>query len=311
MHTPVLLKESVELLRCKPAGVYVDATVGNGGHARYILEQHPEIKYLIGIDHDSKAVIRAGETLSGFEHKTTILQGNFRNLTQILKKAAIESIDGILFDLGVSSMQLSDPSRGFGFNVEGPLDMRMNTETAACAADLLATVPTHDLQRMLKDYGEERWAKKIASAIKKRIAEHPLNTTTELADVVARAIPSRYHPKKIHPATRTFQALRIAVNDELGALEQGLDKAVPLLSEGGRICVISFHSLEDRIVKKRFAAWHKGCTCPPGMPVCSCGKKPLVRIITKKPVTPDPGEIAGNPRARSAKLRAAEKVAAS
>jgi 16S rRNA (cytosine1402-N4)-methyltransferase len=307
-HVPVLLKETLALIDCRPGGIYVDATLGDGGHAFQLLESCPSIKMLVGIDCDRQAVERARTRLQPFAGKVVILQGNFRQLKDLLAEAAINEVDGVLFDLGVSTTQLKNPGRGFSFSAEGPVDMRMDTGVPRTANDLLASLSAPELAEVLKTYGEERWAKRIARQIKGRMNQPQPLTTTELARLVNDAIPGRYRSRKINPATRAFQALRIAVNDELGALSQGLDHAHDLLKKGGRLCVISFHSLEDRMVKNRFRQWSKGCTCPPGLPACVCSGATIFRVITRRPVCPSPAEVAANPRSRSARLRAGERI---
>jgi len=307
-HTPVLLNESSGLINCKTGGIYVDATVGNGGHALHLLEKYPGIKMLVGIDCDAEAVERAKISLEPYSHKAIVLHGNFNELKRILEKAGIHRIDGILFDLGVSTSQLKDPSRGFSFNLEGALDMRMNRSTPLQAQNLLSQLSIQELEAVLWQYGEERWAKRISAQIKKHLEQKPLQKTTELTSIVLKAIPARYYPRKIHAATRTFQALRIAVNDELSAIHKGLDDAVEILNTGGRLCVIAFHSLEDRIVKNKFKTWGKSCTCPPGIPECVCNTAKKLKVITRKPVMPSEKEIIQNPRSRSARLRAAERI---
>jgi len=307
-HVPVLLKETLDLIHCKPGGLYVDATLGDGGHAYHLLKQHPEIKLLVGIDCDRQALERARLRLSPFGSRITLLWGNFRNLKDLLANTAIHAIDGILFDLGVSTAQLTTPSRGFSFAAEGPVDMRMDTSIPQTAYDLLTSLSAHEIENLLRAYGEERWSKKIARRMKDHVNRQLPLTTVQLARLVAEAIPGRYHSRQINPATRTFQALRIAVNEELGALDQGLDHAHDLLRAGGRICVISFHSLEDRMVKSRFKKWSVRCCCPPGLPACICGGRRLFKNVTTKPVYPSPEETAANPRARSARLRAVERI---
>lgn len=307
-HVPVLLRETLALIDCRPGGLYVDATLGDGGHAFHLLESCPSIRMLVGIDCDQQAVERARTRLQPFAGKVIILQGNFRQLKALLAEAAINEVDGVLFDLGVSTAQLKDPCRGFSFSAEGPVDMRMDTRMPHTANDLIASLSPPELAEVLKTYGEERWSKKIARRIKDRMNRPQSLTTTELARLVTDAIPGQYRSRKINPATRTFQALRIAVNDELGALSQGLDHAHDLLKKGGRLCVISFHSLEDRMVKNRFRQWSKGCTCPPGLPACACSGTKIFRVITRRPVCPSPAEVAANPRSRSARLRAGERI---
>jgi len=307
-HIPVLLNETLDHLNCKKDGIYVDATLGHGNHSLNILEKYPEIKMLVGIDQDIEAIERSKKKLGGYSSKVTLLHGNFNQLNTILGESGIQNIDGILFDLGVSTAQLIDPSRGFSFNSEGPLDMRMNRDTSIRAKDLLIKLSTGELEDILFKYGEERWAKRIVRRIKEHLSEKPLDTTKELSGLISAAIPKKFHPKNRHPATKTFQALRIALNDELGSIEKGLDNALGLLNSGGRICAISFHSLEDRIVKNRFRDWATACVCPKNIPVCVCNGKSKVKIITKKPVCPSDKEIMANPRARSAKMRVAERI---
>ncbi|MCX5894514.1 MAG: 16S rRNA (cytosine(1402)-N(4))-methyltransferase RsmH [Proteobacteria bacterium] len=307
-HIPVLLREVIEHIRCTDGGIYVDATTGSGGHAGELLKTCPGIALLVGIDRDARAVAIARKNLEPFHDRVMVLQGNFTELKTILGTISIHQIDGILFDLGVSSMQLNDPSRGFSFMGDGPLDMRMDQNTSVQAKDIINSSSEPELADMLRSFGEERWAKRIAWHILKRRTEGPIATTAELSDIIVHALPRRHFPAKIHPATKTFQALRIAVNDELQNLHTGLDEALDLLRPGGRLCAISFHSLEDRIVKHKLQQWGKGCTCPPRVPQCVCGGTPKVTIITRKPVVPAPAEIQANPRSRSAKLRVAEKV---
>ena len=309
-HIPVLTTESIAFLNAHDNGIYVDATVGDGGHSALLLEKHPGIKQLIGIDHDMDAVRRAQKNLGRYSDKVLVLHGNFGNLVNILEKAGIHAIDGILFDLGVSTSQLKDPERGFSFTVDGALDMRMDQSIPLQAQDLIEQASARQLEKIIREFGEERWAKKIACSIKKNQQQRPVTRTTDLAEIVSRAIPARHHPRRIHPATKTFQALRIAVNDELAALEKGLEGAVSIVRAGGRVCVISFHSLEDRIVKNTFRLWSRSCICPPDTPVCICNHRKKASIVTRKPVSPSPQELQHNPRARSAKLRVAERVPA-
>ncbi len=307
-HIPVLLNETLEYLNCRKNGIYVDATLGHGNHALSILEKYPEIKMLVGIDQDMEAIDRTKKKLKPYLSKTRILHGNFNKLNTILEESGINYIDGILFDLGASTAQLIDPLRGFSFSSEGPLDMRMNRDNPLQAKDLLIKLSAGELEEILRKYGEERWAKKIARRIKEHLLEKPIDTTKELSDLVRASIPKKFYPKNIHPATKTFQALRITLNDELNSIDKGLENTLCLLNRGGRICIISFHSLEDRIVKNRFKDWATDCTCPKYLPVCTCKIKSKVKIITKKPVCPSANEIMANPRARSAKLRVAERI---
>jgi 16S rRNA (cytosine1402-N4)-methyltransferase len=305
-HISVLVNEVIKHLSPVPGGIYVDATVGHGGHARSILEQEPGIGRLICIDQDSDAIERAQDALRDFGSRISFFNQSFTQLRDILSQAGVNGIDGIVFDLGVSTGQLKDPSRGFSIYLEGPLDMRMNAGAALHAKNLIEQLDTTELADTIYRYGEERFSRRIAARIKEHQAE--INTTADLAQVVSEAIPARFHPRSIHPATKTFQALRIAVNDELQAIETGLQAALDSLNSGGRMCVIAFHSLEDRIVKTMFKGWSGSCVCPRDLPVCSCGCAAQVRIITRKAVQPGPDEISANARARSAKLRVAEKL---
>jgi len=305
-HISVLVDEVLDNLQPVPGGVYVDATVGHGGHARALLEHEPGIGRLLCIDQDSDAITRASAGLEVFGSRVVFFNQSFAELRDILSQAGLQGIDGIMFDLGVSTGQLKDPSRGFSIYLEGPLDMRMNTGAALHARNLIEQLDTAELADTIYRYGEERFSRRIAAHIKARQAD--ITTTADLAMIVAEAIPARHHPRSIHPATKTFQALRIAVNNELQALETGLQAACDALTSGGRMCVISFHSLEDRIVKTMFKRWAAGCVCPRDLPVCACGCTPRVRIVTRRAVRPGPAELSANARARSAKLRVAEKV---
>lgn len=307
-HVPVLVKEVVEWIHGKDGGIYVDATIGSGGHAVALLQTYPDIALLVGIDQDAQAVASAKKNLAAFHKRATVVHGNFTTIKTILGTLHIAHIDGIIFDLGVSSMQLGDPLRGFSFMAEGPLDMRMDQNSAVQAQDLINTLSAAELEEILRTYGEERWARRIARAIQQQRSTQPISTTTELSRIISEAIPARYRPPSIHPATRTFQALRIAVNDELKNLRHTLDETLDLLNSGGRMGVISFHSLEDRIVKQKFQQWQKGCTCSPRAPQCICGNEKKVNILTRKPIIPSRDEVQVNPRSRSAKLRVAEKI---
>jgi 16S rRNA (cytosine1402-N4)-methyltransferase len=305
-HISVLVNEVLTHLDPVPGGIYVDATVGHGGHALSILKHEPDVGQLICIDQDSDAIERATAALAAFGNKVTFFNQSFTLLKDILSQAGVNAIDGIVFDLGVSTGQLKDPSRGFSIYLEGPLDMRMNAGAALHAKNLIEELDTNELANTIYRYGEERFSRRIAARIKARQAD--INTTADLAQTVFEAIPARFHPRRIHPATKTFQALRIAVNDELQAIETGLQAAFEALRSGGRMCVISFHSLEDRIVKTMFKQWSGECVCPRDLPVCSCGCRPQVRIITRKVVQASGEELNANARARSAKLRVAEKI---
>ncbi len=307
-HVPVLVKEVVEWIHGKDGGIYVDATIGSGGHAVALLETYPDIALLVGIDQDAQAVAIAKKNLAAFHKRAIVAHGNFTTIKTILGTLHIEHIDGIIFDLGVSSMQLSNPLRGFSFMAEGPLDMRMDQNSAVQAQDLINTSTASELEEILRTYGEERWARRISRAIHSHRNTQPISTTTELSRIISGAIPARYRSPAIHPATRTFQALRIAVNNELKNLHHALDEACDLLNSGGRMGVISFHSLEDRIVKQKFQQWQKGCTCPPRVPQCICGNEKTITMLTKKPIVPTRDEVQVNPRSRSAKLRVAKKI---
>lgn len=305
VHEPVLLNEVLELLRPnRDDGVLVDATVGLGGHAEALLERHPDVR-LIAIDRDPEALERSRKRLSRFGDRVTLVRGRHESLIDILKQQSIETVSGLLADLGVSSMQLDDASRGFSFRFEGPLDMRMGSEGRS-AADLVNTLDEHELARILRDYGEEPMARRIANAIVRARNEAPIETTARLSEVIRSVKKARWND--IDPATLTFQALRIATNEELVGLDQFVDDAVSVLESGARVAIISFHSLEDRIVKRAFRRLEGECTCPPNLPVCACGAKAIVEILTGRPVTASEEEEARNPRARSAKLRAAERV---
>lgn len=295
-HIPVLVREVLATLEPRPGGAYLDCTVGGGGHAEAILEAAGPPSRVVGIDRDPEAIAVARERLGRFGDRVRLVQGDFRELPRLISELRLEGFDGVLFDLGISSLQLDDPSRGLRFSAEGPLDMRMDRESGGLAArELLHELSEMDLTRIIREYGEERWARQIARGIVNARRQGSLETTRDLAAVVARAIPRRFWPRRIHPATRTFQAVRIAVNQELTGLEEALEVATGHLNPGGRIAVISFHSLEDRVVKHLFRR------------LAAPGAVPGVRIITRRPVTPSPEERAQNPRARSAKLRGAER----
>jgi len=304
MHTPVLLQEVLDALQPRPGTVYIDGTVGAGGHAAAILAASAPDGVLFGFDRDASALEIAGRQLAEFGDRVHLHQSNFDRLEMMAERYQIPPADGILLDLGVSSMQLEQPERGFSFQLDGPLDMRMTPLIGQTAADLVNNLPETELADLIYRYGEEPRSRRIARAI---VKARPLERTVELAEIIARAVPARGGKKrgksKIHPATRTFQALRLAVNDELDALERALPQALELLKPGGRLAVISFHSLEDRIVKHYFKQESIDCICPPEHPYCTCGHKARVDIITKKPITPSLAEIDVNPRARSAKLR--------
>ena len=303
-----MVKEVVEYLNCQPNGVYVDGTLGSGGHSLEILEYSSPDGRLIGIDCDKEAISIARHKLEDFRNRTTIVCDNFKNLSNILKDLEVYEVDGILFDIGVSSIQLGNKERGFSFRLEGPIDMRMDRSSVLRAFDLVNSLSLSQLEKILWKYGEERFAKRIAKSIADYRKTRPIETTIQLADIVTSAIPGRFHSKKTHPATKTFQAIRIAVNDELINLEIAIQKGIDYLRKGGRLCIISFHSLEDRIVKQSFKYFERSCVCPPDMPVCNCQKESKIKILTKRPVLPSRAEIDRNPRSRTAKLRAAERV---
>ena len=306
-HVSVLLEECIQGLAIKPDGIYVDGTLGGAGHSSRIATKLTTGR-LIGIDRDNVALEAAAERLRPFEDRVTLVHANFCDMDQALQELGIDKVDGILLDLGVSSPQLDDGQRGFSYMTDAPLDMRMNGEDVRDARQIVNTWSYEELKRILYDYGEERFAPRIAAAICRRREQAPIETTLELVDVIKSAMPASALREKQHPAKRSFQAIRIAVNDELGAVETVMKKAVPLLNPGGRLAVITFHSLEDRIVKNAMAEAAKGCTCPPSFPVCVCGKKPQVRIVTRKPIVSGEEELERNPRARSAKLRICEKL---
>ena len=304
-HQPVLLNEVLEhLAPARPDGTIVDATVGLGGHSEALLERHSEVR-LVGIDRDPAALERSQERLSRFGDRVTLIRGRHESLIDILKQAGVDKVSGLLADLGVSSMQLDDAERGFSFRFDAPLDMRMGSEGKS-AADLVGELDEFELSRILRDYGEEPMARRIARAIVHARVTGPIDTTAKLADVIRSVKKQRYGD--IDPSTLTFQALRIATNEELVGLEQFVDDAVSILEPGARVAIISFHSLEDRIVKKAFRRLEGECTCPPGMPVCGCGAKAVIRQITGRPLTASEEEEKRNPRSRSAKLRVAERL---
>ncbi len=302
-HVPVLIQETVHYLAVQPGGRYVDCTTGAGGHSLAILEAAAPGGLLIGLDADPKALEVAALTLAAFGDSVRLAEANFRELKTVCRRHNFVPVHGVLFDLGLSSMQLADATRGFSFQIEAPLDMRFNAAQALTADDIVNHYDEHNLAETIWRYGEEPASRRIARAIARA---RPVRTTTELASIVSRAVPGRH--RRIHPATRTFQALRIAVNDELGALREGLAQARAILGTQGRLVVVSFQSLEDRIVKQFFHEESRDCICPPEAPVCSCGHRATLRITTKRGVTPAPEEIALNPRSRSARLRAAEKL---
>jgi 16S rRNA (cytosine1402-N4)-methyltransferase len=306
-HEPVLAEEVVRYADAGNRRWFVDGTLGDGGHSELILRNSGPQCRILGIDRDAQALARARERLRRYGNRIAFIHGNFSDLKSILMKTGIEKIDGLLLDLGVSSRQLDAPERGFSFSKDGPLDMRMNPDNGTTAADLLATLSDRELRQIIKEYGEERYFKRIVRAIRKAQADAPITSTAHLSQVISHAVFSP-RPPRIHPATRTFQALRIAVNNELGSLRQVLRDSLDVLNNAGRILAISFHSLEDRIVKEFFKIHEKGCICPPDIPVCVCGRTAVLRVLTRKPIRPSGREIAENPRASSGRLRVAARI---
>lgn len=307
-HVPVLLDEIIEFLNPKPGEVFVDCTLGGGGHSKAIITRILPGGFLIGIDQDVNALDAARENLLDFKDNIYFVHSNYEELNDILSKYSPQGIDGILFDIGVSSHQLDEKERGFSYMRDAPLDMRMDRANDFSAWDLINGFSEEELSKIIKDYGEENWAKRIAQFIVKARADKSIDTTGELVDVIKRAIPAGARKDGPHPAKRTFQAIRIFVNRELEVLENTLDTALSWLKKGGRIGVISFHSLEDRIVKEKYKYWAQDCICPPELPICRCDKRSSVKILTRKPVTAGKEELVHNPRARSAKFRAAVKL---
>lgn len=308
-HIPAMPAEVLHYLNCRAGGIYVDGTLGGCGHARAICDRMLPAGLLIGIDQDNDAVEHGRTALKAYAGKVRLIHGNFVRLPEFLSELAIPAVDGILLDLGLAQHHLEDSGRGFSFNKDEPLDMRMNVQAHESATDLVNNLTESELRNLFHTYGEERWAKQIARQIVRVRGDQPIRTSKRLAEIVLDAIPAKAcFGRRIHPATRVFMALRIAVNRELDALEAFLGFAADLLNPCGRLCVLAFHSLEDRIVKQRFKSLEKGCTCPPSYPTCVCGRRPLVRILTRKPVRPTPDEIAANPMARSTRLRAVEKI---
>lgn len=306
-HIPVLLKECIDGLRIRPDGLYVDGTLGRGGHSLEIASRLTTGR-LICIDKDSTALIEGAERLRPFADRIVFVHDDFRNVKTIVESAGLGEADGMLFDLGVSSPQLDDASRGFSYMHDAPLDMRMDTSAPVNAENVVNGYSEAELVRILFEYGEEKYSRRIASAIVKARSENPINSTSRLVDIIKNAMPAHALREKQHPAKRTFQAIRIAVNDELSAVEEMASTAPEALSPGGRICVISFHSLEDRIVKTAFNRRINGCTCPKDSPVCVCGFVQTLKNVTRKPILPSEEELELNPRSRSAKLRIAERV---
>lgn len=307
-HKSVLLQECIDALNIRPDGIYLDGTLGGAGHSSQIARRLTEGGRLIGVDRDRTALAAAKERLAPYADRVTLVHSNFAEIDAILDSLGIPAVDGMLFDLGVSSPQLDDASRGFSYMADAPLDMRMDKDDVLTAGEVVNTWPQGELRRILYDYGEERYAPQIAAAICRAREKAPVETTLELVDIIRSAMPAQALREKQHPAKRSFQAIRIAVNDELGAVSRMMQAAVGRLNPGGRLAVITFHSLEDRIVKSEMQQAARGCTCPPEFPVCVCGKKPLVKLVTRKPIVSGPAELKENPRARSAKLRVAEKL---
>ena len=306
-HFSVLLNECIENLNIKPGGVYLDGTLGLGGHS-YQIASRLTTGRLICIDRYETAIERAGKRLAPFGDKVTLVHGNFSDAAQIIDSLGIPGVDGMLFDLGVSSPQLDEIERGFSYMGDAPLDMRMDAGDSLTAYEVVNTWPEERLNRILWDYGEERYARRISRAILEHRAKKPIATTLELVDIIKGAMPAAALREKQHPAKRSFQAIRIAVNDELGAISQMMETAPDKLNKGGRLCVISFHSLEDRIVKSGIAARENGCTCPREAPICTCGFVQTLKSVSRKPILPSAEELEQNPRSRSAKLRVAERV---
>lgn len=307
-HQPVLSEEVVSYLITRPEGVYVDATLGMGGHTKSILDHTRSRCLVIGLDVDEEAISISRERLSAYNGHVIYRNSNFSDIDKVLDSLDIREVDGIIADLGMSSFQIESSERGFSFMREEPLDMRMDPRLRFTAYDLVNEMTLDEISRVLRMYGEEKWSRRIAKRIVETRKESPIKTSAELAGVVSLAIPRKFHPARIHPATKTFQALRIAVNNELENIEAFIGRAVSRLRVGGRLVIISFHSLEDRLVKSSFLRMASPCICPPGMPECGCGKKKVLDIITRTPVIPADEEISNNPRARSAKLRVGERV---
>lgn len=306
-HVPVMLDEVIENLRVRPHGIYADGTIGGGGHSSEIAKRLSGEGRLYGFDQDAAAIEAAKKRLEPYADRVTIIRGNYANMTTCLSELGVTSVDGVLLDLGVSSYQLDDAQRGFTYREDAPLDMRMDQRKHLDAREVVNTYSEDELYRIIHDYGEEHFARGIARRIAAVREEHPIETTGELISIIQASIPAKYREKGHHPARRTFQAIRIEVNGELDVLQNSLDGMIDLLGDGGRICVITFHSLEDRIVKEAFRKAENPCTCPPDFPVCICGKKPKGRVVTRKPIVPSAGETEENPRSKSAKLRVFER----
>lgn len=308
IHIPVLFKETIEKLNVKPGGVYVDCTLGGAGHSSEIAKRMLPGGTLIGIDQDQNAINAAKQKLEPFKENVIYVKDNFRNLKEAITNAGFEKVDGILMDIGVSSHQIDEEERGFSYMNEGPLDMRMDITKSVTAESLVNEASFEELKRIIRDYGEEKWADRIAKFLCQEREKYRIASTFQLVDIIKMAIPAAARREGGHPAKRTFQALRIAVNDELNVLEAALYDAVDMLNPGGRLAVITFHSLEDRIVKNVFNELERPCTCPTEIPICVCGKEPLLKVLTRKPITADEEELKHNSRSKSAKLRAAERA---
>ena len=307
-HTSVLLNETIEGLNVKPDGIYVDGTLGGGGHSLEIARRLHDRGRLIGIDQDEAAIAAAGERLKDFKEKVTIVRSNYRNTVNVLRDLGIEKIDGMMLDLGVSSYQLDTQERGFSYRYDAPLDMRMDLRQTLTAKDIVNGYSETELFHIIRDYGEDRFAKNIAKHIVMARAKKPIETTGELNEIIRTAIPAKMRAEGGHPSKRTYQAIRIECNKELEVLKESLEELIGILNPGGRLCIITFHSLEDRIVKTAFKKAENPCTCPPSFPVCVCGKKSQGKVITGKPVLPCEEEMESNPRSKSAKLRIFEKI---
>lgn len=306
-HKSVLLDETIESLNIKPNGIYVDGTLGGGGHSYEIAKRLTDGGRLIGIDQDEDAIRAAKERLSEFADRVTIVRDNYCNMTKVLDELGISKVDGILLDIGVSSYQLDEAERGFTYKQDAPLDMRMDQRQEMTAKDIVNGYSEEDLYRIIRDYGEDKFAKNIAKHIVQARQIKPVETTFELDEIIKAAIPMKFRATGGHPAKKTFQAIRIELNRELEVLDESIDAMTDLLNDNGRLCIITFHSLEDRIVKTRFRKNENPCTCPPDFPVCVCGKKPKGKVITRKPIVPDEEELEENKRAKSSKLRVFER----